>query len=99
MEQCVRVRKAIAEDIVTSELRLLCPTSGALFLDETMDMDDEEQSQDIDVADKPRVLCTTQLGLMGYEKLGNEKGRGTVKKSVLIKAKVLLEDEADDVNR
>lgn len=89
IEQCRSIQKVLGEDIVTCDFKVICPSHGTVFSSDSMDNDEDESHGYAKVPDETNILCTTQLGLAGRERLKE------VRTVMLLKAKVLLELKDD----
>ena len=67
-ELVIKTRKAIREDIISSDLYVVCISNGAVF--DSAKMEDEDGH----VVDGGVVFCTTALGLQA--KVKSEEGGG-----------------------
>ncbi|KAI0701305.1 hypothetical protein BC835DRAFT_1253227, partial [Cytidiella melzeri] len=92
VEHAMELRKAVGEEMVSSEFEILCPRYNDPFLSDLVEDAEGQGSPRASgkVLEGEPVLCTTEMGLYRYEKKTANGSRGTVEKKTLIKAQVVL---------
>ena len=91
VEQSMVIRRAVGEDVSSSDLEIICPHHGSAFIAEEMqDIDDCGRKKLQETSEHRRVLCTTEIGLRRRERVASEKGRSEMHTVILVKAKVAL---------
>ena len=95
VEQSMAIHKAVGEDISSSDLEIICPYFSTIFSPAAMqDVDDCGRNREQKTDRKRVVMCTTELGLGKCEQIAEEKGKSEVRRVVLMKAKVALQEDA-----
>lgn len=85
------VQRALGEESVASDFRVIHPPPSAPFAPDTMrDVDACDGDEPRSPAGAPAVLCTTELGLENYE----EAQDAGLQRSVVLKAGVALQNSA-----
>ena len=91
LRQCIELRDTIGEQVLSCDYQPLAPESLENFDKVTMEDAYESRKEARKQEDCTPILCTTELGLMSYEKAKSEDGSKEVdiRPSVHLKAKVV----------
>lgn len=91
VEQCRSIQKVAAGEIISCSFEVVGRTAGAAFSDATMEVDGDDLSVHSDGPTGASLMCVTQLGLKGRERL-EWSTKAEFHNRVLLKAKVFLQD-------
>ncbi|GJE96025.1 hypothetical protein PsYK624_122180 [Phanerochaete sordida] len=93
----VALQKTIGEDATSNDFCVVCPVEGAHFVSDTMeDLDGRDRNRRGSASQRPQVLCTTALGLYRREKAKEGEGDAGTRRTVVVKAGVVLQNVVED---
>ena len=95
VEQCRAIQKVVAGDIIGCNFEVIGRVNGAVFSEECMEVDADDASGHADAPHGVTLLCITQLGLKGRERV-EEISKTEFVTRILLKAKVFLQDIHSD---
>ncbi|KIP02229.1 hypothetical protein PHLGIDRAFT_502651 [Phlebiopsis gigantea 11061_1 CR5-6] len=96
VEQCRSIQKVIAGDIVSCSFEVVGRTNGAAFSNECMEVDADDISSHAHTPHGAALLCMSQLGLKGRERVEGVR-KTEFRCRTLLKAKVFLQDVHNDI--